>query len=114
MENELDLFTRVGDTTMDSVSEVLRPIDTETVTDVRPAEPVLNWWSITWKGYDGIIRTIECEIYQEWQPVVIGVHPWGNKSDHRGIPISQIIEKKKIPKPDPHELLRIKQNGWKR
>lgn len=113
MQNELDLFAGVGNTEMDSVQEIVQPDDTkvgdQSSKSTKTNDDVLNWWEITWKGYDGIIHTIECEIYQEWPPSVIGVHPWGNRSDHKGIPMCQIISKKKITKPDPKELLQRKE-----
>lgn len=117
MQDELDLFAGVGNTEMDSVQEIVQSDDTKVVDKLSEStktdDVILNWWEITWKGYDEIIHTIECEIYQEWPPAVIGVHPWGNKSDHKGIPICQIISKKRIPKPDVRELLQRKEK-WMR
>ena len=109
----MGLFARVDDTEMDCVQEIKKPVDPESPVKTSgtesPTDVVLkNWWEITWKGWDGRIRTIECEIYQEWPPAVIGVHPWGNKEDCRGIPMFQIISKVKKPKPDPRDLI-IKQ-----
>ena len=108
---QVGLFAGLGDTEVDRVQKSAQSADTKktdrTSATETPAEPVLkNWWEITWKGWDGRIRTIECEIYQEWPPAVIGVHPWGNKEDCRGIPMFQIISKVKKPKPDPRDLIK--------
>lgn len=109
----MGLFAGLGNTEVDGVQENTKSADTKktdgTSATETPAEPVLkNWWEITWKGWDGKVRTIECEIYQEWPPAVIGVHPWGNKEDCRGIPMFQIISKVKKPKPDPRDLEKYK------
>lgn len=109
MENAMDLFTGVVHTEMDSVPPVAQPADTSVI-ETPPEQPkaddtVLNWWEITWRGYDGIIRTIEGIIYKEWPNATVGIHPWGNKDDHHGIPMFQIIKRTRKPKPDPRELL---------
>ena len=108
---QVGLFAGLGNTEVGGVQESTKPADTKktdrTPATESPAEPVLkDWWEITWKGWDGRIRTIECEIYQEWPPAVIGVHPWGNKEDCRGIPMFQIISKVKKPKADPRDLIK--------
>lgn len=104
----MGLFAGLGDTEVDRVQKSTQSTDTKETDkspeSTTPADTILNWWEITWRGYDGKVRTIECEIYQEWPPAVIGVHPWGNKQDFKGIPMDQIISKIKKPKPDPREL----------
>lgn len=102
MGNGFSLFTGLMSRQMDSAPEDAQSTDLE-----QSMYPVLTWCEITWKGWDNIVRTIQGAIYKEW-PNVIGIHPWGNKDDYRGIVRDHIIHMERIPKPDPRDLLEKK------
>ena len=104
MEIQSSLFAGMDNPEVDKDAETEQPIDTKGI--IEPAtEPVLNWQQIVWKGYDGIVRTIEGEVYQEY-PTCVLIKRWGVDTDRISINRTHIMSQEKKIKPDPREILK--------
>jgi hypothetical protein len=103
LEIQSSLFAGMDNPEVDKNAETEQSVDTKGV--IEPTtESVLNWQEIVFKGYDGIIRTIEGDVYQEY-PTCVLIKRWGIDTDRISINRNYIISQQKKIKPDPRELI---------